>query len=170
VFRICQVGGNAVLGFSNDYNYSAGSTSGSCVTNSNFVGGTNPFFISINSFLFFNGTKTAVLALECTSGTVNVSSCNLTVTMIGNSSSIYELLDKYQLSLESTTVNENLVIKINSGNLNYEIFDLSGKQLDFGNIESGINQINTSSLAKGLYLLKVNSTKGETGVLKFNKI
>ncbi len=170
VFEICQVGGNAVLGFSNDYSYSAGSTSGSCVTNSNFVGGTNPFFISISSLLFFSGTKTAVLALECTSQTANISSCNLTVTMIGSSNSVKEFLEKHQLIIQTTNVDQNLIVKTNTEQFNFEIIDIFGKQIQHGSIENSTNQINVVNLSSGLYLFKVKSYDGESTVLKFNKI
>lgn len=170
VFEICQVGGNAVLGFSNDYSYSAGSASGSCVTNSNFFGGTNPFFISISSFLFFSGTKTAVLALECTSQTANISSCNLTVTMIGSSNSVKEFLEKHQLIIQTTNVDQNLIVKTNTEQFNFEIIDIFGKQIQYGSIENSTNQINVVNLSSGLYLFKVKSYDGESTVLKFNKI
>jgi predicted metal-dependent hydrolase len=90
--------------------------------------------------------------------------------MIGSSNSINEFLEKHQLIIQTTNVDQNLIVKTNNEQFNFEIIDIFGKQIQHGSIENGSNQINVFNLSSGLYLFKVKSNDGESAVLKFNKI
>lgn len=69
-------------------------------------------------------------------------------------------------------VNESLNVEFsgdNMSNVPYEIYDVNGRLVDLGKINSAANEINTTKLVKGMYVIHVTGKNGETVERKFVK-
>jgi hypothetical protein len=51
-------------------------------------------------------------------------------------------------------------IEVHSEKANYTVTDLSGKQVLIGTLNHGVQRINASSLAEGVYIFNLDSEEG----------
>lgn len=56
--------------------------------------------------------------------------------------------------------NDYFNVEVHSANANYTVIDLSGKQVLVGTLNHGVQKINASSLAEGMYIFNLDSEEG----------
>jgi len=58
----------------------------------------------------------------------------------------------------SNPIQNNLRLEVNT-NVNYSIFDLSGRLVNNGNLNGGVSNINTANLSSGTYVVQLTNNK-----------
>lgn len=89
----------------------------------------------------------------------------------GGSTSIVPIIGteaEFEISIFPNPVSNVLNLAHNFKSGSYSIISINGRVLLEGNVDQNLRQINTSDLASGIYLLKVNSADGDI-VHKFKK-
>lgn len=84
------------------------------------------------------------------------------------SNNTVEELNTKSVTVKSTIVESKLDLEVNSKS-NFTIYDLNGKQVLASKLEYGIQSVDVSNFASGVYLINFVNEKGATSSLKFIK-